>query len=41
MNIRFEPAFLPLLDAAALITRVYNAQFDGGEESVEDRKSVV
>lgn len=29
MNIRFEPAFLPLLDAAALITRVYNAQLDG------------
>lgn len=35
MNIRFDPAFLPLFDAAALITRVYNAQFDGGEESVD------
>ena len=35
MNIRFEPNFLPMLDAAALITRVYNAQFDGGEESVD------
>lgn len=29
MNIRFEPAFLPMFEAAALITRVYNAQLDG------------
>ena len=34
MNIRFEPAFLPMFDAAALITQVYNAQLDGCEDYI-------